>query len=270
MGARMTEAAAAEPAETDAAAPMAGCESGASEPAADGVVDVIVVGAGVSGCACAATLAEAGARVMVVSSALDVVGLPGYGPAVAPTSGRWAEMEEVFTSLASPLNLAWLDSASVPEDGTPLFVIDRRVVSIETKRALERIPGLQFRQGLVASIRPSRPADALPRGERVEVETVFGETLGARVVVLAVGMALGGVIRIGDQEMAGGRYGEVPADGLLSDLEAAGVSLEVREVRVGSRHGARSRAVTDSLVAVGRGDGRAAVKMLPGQGRDPS
>ena len=55
--------------------------------------------------------------------------------------------------LPLPLRRAWLSSAAVPESGVPVLVVDRRAVSIETKRALERTPGLKFRQGLVTDLR---------------------------------------------------------------------------------------------------------------------
>jgi len=80
--------------------------------------DVIVVGAGVSGCACAAVLAEAGAQVLVVSSSLDVVGLPGYGPEVAAPPVGWERIEEIFSDLPAPLAVAWLEAASVSRVST--------------------------------------------------------------------------------------------------------------------------------------------------------
>ena len=224
-----------------------GTEAGAPGPA---TVDVIVVGAGVSGCACAAALAVGGARVMVVSSALDVVGLPGHGPAVAPASGQWREIVQVLSSLPEALRSAWLNAASIPDDGTPLLIVDRRAVSIETKRALELIPGLQFRQGLVTDVRVvGSPEREGPVG--VEIETVFGEILAAPLVVLATGLAMGGVMRIGEQEMAGGQYGEVPATALEAALREAGVSFRETEVSVGARYGADSRFVTEALAAAG-------------------
>ena len=222
-------------------------EAGALGPE---TVDVIVVGAGVSGCACASALAVGGARVMVVSSALDVVGLPGHGPAVAPASGQWREIVQVLSSLPEALCSAWLNAASILEDGIPLLIVDRRAVSIETKRALELIPGLQFRQGLVTDVRViDSPGRGGPVG--VEIETVFGEILAAPLVVLATGLAMGGVMRIGEQEMAGGQYGEVPATALEAALREAGVSFRETEVSVGARYGADSRFVTEALAAAG-------------------
>ncbi len=115
---------------------------------------VIVVGAGVSGCACAACLAAAGAQVLLVNSALDILGLPGYGPGLFPAQGGWSELAGVLSDLPAPLRWAWLSSASVVKNGSPLLLVDRRAVSLETKRALEGMAGIDFRQGLVVEIRP--------------------------------------------------------------------------------------------------------------------
>ena len=74
-----------------------------------------------------------------------------------------------------------------------------------TKRALEWLPGLEFRQGLVNDVRmrakehvrgcggsgEEEPGGGVGR-TRVTVETVFGEMFEADTVVLAVGLGLGG------------------------------------------------------------------------------
>ena len=69
---------------------------------------------------------------------------------------------------------------------------------------------LRLRQGLVTAIREV----ATDGGVEVEVETVFGETLRADACVLAVGLALGGVVQTGTHQTLGGRYAEVPANEL--------------------------------------------------------
>ena len=73
---------------------------------------VVVVGGGVSGCACAARLAATGVQVTVVSSALDVVGLPGYGPEVWAGSGGLSEIVATLDLLPDGLRWAWLNAVS--------------------------------------------------------------------------------------------------------------------------------------------------------------
>jgi hypothetical protein len=189
----------------------------------------IVVGGGVSGCACAARLAGHGISVTVISSALDVVGLPGYGPTVEAGPAGWPQLVDVFECLPEALRRSWLGTAVVPVSGEPALVIDRRAVSVETKRALETIPGLQFRQALITDAR------VLPDG-RVEVESAFGEVFAADVVVIASGLALQGRVEVGEEVLAGGRYGEVPANELHGSLSALGMSFVETAVEVGPRY----------------------------------
>ncbi len=199
---------------------------------------VIVVGAGVSGCACAAVLAEKGIRTTVLNSALDRVNLPEYGPYLTAGAGGWSEIEETMDALPSTLCQAWLQAAAVPEDGSPMLIIDRRAVSIEAKRALEGIQGLEFRQGLVGDVR-TISAQALERNHhhenRIAVETVFGEVLEADAVVLAVGLAFGGHMTTRAGLTTGGRQGEASADGLRAALVDMGAQLRETKLEVGAR-----------------------------------
>jgi Glucose inhibited division protein A len=120
---------------------------------------ILVVGAGVSGCACAAALASAGFRVTLMNSAMDRVGLPAYGPDLLGEDGGWERLNQVLDLLPASLRMVWLQAAMRPTQGEPVLNIDRRRVSIETKRVLERLPGLQFRQGFVTDLRlvPAQP-----------------------------------------------------------------------------------------------------------------
>lgn len=239
------------------------------------VTDVIVVGAGVSGCACAAALAEGGARVLLVSSALDVVGLPGYGPVLIATSECWDEIGETLHALPGSLRAAWLNTAVAPGDGPALLVVDRRAVSVETKRVLEAMPGIQFRQGLIIDVRAVRRAGPGPEGavgrcngdaagygsvsgERpavhgmVEVETAFAEVFTARAVVLAPGLALGGRVHVGEEVLGGGRYGEVPSTALQEALQRLGFLFEQTEIEVGASYGAGGDFATEVFEAARR------------------
>ena len=105
---------------------------------------ILVVGAGVSGCACAAALARRGVGVTVLGEALDGVGRPQFGPVVSARGGL-AEVAEVLGRLPKELREVWLDAAMLPE-GAGFLIVDRRLVSVETKRRLEGMQGVEFRQ----------------------------------------------------------------------------------------------------------------------------
>jgi len=236
---------------------------------------VVVVGAGISGCACAATLTAAGVGVTFISSALDSVGQPGYGPVVSADGGGWDQVAAALAALPPVLRTPWLEaSTAAPETATEMpqtataapqtatarldpaartdsgpafFYVDRRMLSIETKRALERLPGLEFRQALVTEVRLATPR-TLPTGDdgewgphdgehcsRLIIGTAFGETIETDAVILAVGLSLDGRVRVGDDVLPGGRYGETAAAGLREALEALGATFDEQTVEIGPR-----------------------------------
>ena len=228
----------------------------------------VVVGAGVSGCACAAVLASAGVHVTLLNSAMDRVGLPGYGPEIVAGPNGWLEIGETMALLPWVLRQAWLTSAAVPVSGIPVLIVDRRAVSIETKRALERIPRLEFRQGLVTDLRikrgkrhdPDPQSDLEPGGSqpldgeqtgRAVVETVFGEVFEADAVILSIGLALGGRISAGADLLQAGRYGETPADGLKTALEVLGASLTEVSLHAGAHFPSSVTGLVGSVVGSG-------------------
>ncbi|MBN1630131.1 MAG: FAD-dependent oxidoreductase [Thermoleophilia bacterium] len=213
--------------------------------------EVLVIGGGVSGCACAAVLASKGIAVTVVNSALDGIGQPGYGPVVTAGKGGWERIVETLQRLPPLLRDVWIDAAEVPETATgssagvgsdhgvmpqkeAFFVVDRRTVSVEAKRNLETLPGLRLRQGLAEAVTIVRDGEAGNRS-RVAVETAFGEVFEGDAVVVAVGLALGGRVHVGRDVLPGGRYGETPADGLKISLEELGAEFVESRVDVGPR-----------------------------------
>jgi hypothetical protein len=220
---------------------------------------VVVVGAGVSGCACGAALATAGLRVILMNSAMDRVGLPAYGPDVIGQTGRWLEVGDVFEGLPLPLRNVWAQAATMPAGGGAVLNIDRRKISIETKRALELIPGLEFRQGFIIDVRlvaggddrqqgeledaptaPDRSVSRRTRDRRVEVETIFGEILDADAVVIAVGLSFGALADTETDVARGGRYGEPASEGLRTALEALGAEFRETSLEVGPRVSVRT------------------------------
>ncbi len=223
----------------DNAVPQGGGEAGADAVASDRAVPtVLVIGAGVSGCACAATLAAAGSRVTLINSAMDRVGLPAYGPDLVGPGGRWDGIEDTMASLPSPLRAVWVGAGMRPVCGGAVMNVDRRRVSVETKRLLELMPGLQFRQGFVADLRAVAPTtDGDP--VRVQVETIFGEVFEADAAVVAVGLSLGGLSSVGADTVEGGRYGEPASDGLFEALEGLGAEFRKVVLKVGLRGASR-------------------------------
>ncbi|GAB4251534.1 MAG: hypothetical protein Kow00122_09240 [Thermoleophilia bacterium] len=203
--------------------------SQAGTPEECGPGPVIVVGAGVSGCACALALAERGVSVILVGSALDNVGLPSYGPLLHLDAGPASEV------LPRRLRDVWERWSWEPADGSPFRVIDRRAVSLEMKQLIEGYAPIRLRQGLVTAVRAPGKDGATGGGPAVKVETAFGEMLEGVACVLAVGLGFHGRIRVGGQVLEGGRYGEVSADALARCLADGGLCFRQVERAVGAR-----------------------------------
>lgn len=202
-------------------------QAGASEEY--GLGPVIVVGAGVSGCACAIALAERGVSVILVGGALDNVGLPSHGPLLHLDGGPALEV------LPGRLRDVWERWSWEPADGSPYRVIDRRAVSLEMKQLVEAYTAIRLRQGLVTAVRSTGKEGAAGGGPAVEVETAFGEVLKGVACVLAVGLGFHGRVRVGGQILEGGRYGEVSADALAQCLADGGLCFRQVERAVGAR-----------------------------------
>ncbi|MHB0980313.1 MAG: FAD-dependent oxidoreductase [Thermoleophilia bacterium] len=212
---------------------------------------MVVVGAGVSGCVSALALAAEGVRVVLVNSALDSVGLPGYGPVVdygerggdqghRDLDSPGAGLAEVLRKAAAPLASAWLAHAWAPVGGLPLALVDRRAVSLAVKWRVENEDLIELRQGIVVAVEGrDRTDEEAESSAAVSVRTAFGERIVGDAVVVAVGLALGGRVSVGDQKLAGGRLGEVAADALLEDLRLKGAVFEEARVSVGMRLSAR-------------------------------
>jgi hypothetical protein len=258
---------------SSAAKARAGGAAGVSPAGIPVIPEVIVVGAGVSGCACAATLAAAGHRVTLINSAMDRVGLPAYGPDLIAEDGDRSSLEECLKALPPLLGAVWLEAATTPAGGEPVLNVDRRRISIETKRILEQLPGLHFRQGLVTDVRllddgSSRASESPDGGEpvgcfsspRAQVETIFGEVFEASALVIAVGMSMGGSIAVGADVMPGGRYGEPASEGVRQAMGSLGIAFRDIFLEVGARTSVWSAALRGWVSAPGE-DGAKGTKV---------
>jgi hypothetical protein len=200
-----------------------------------------------------------------MNSAMDRVGLPAYGPDLVGADGGWGRLQEALDGLPYPLREVWLAAAARPASGAAILNIDRRRISIETKRALECLPGLDFRQGFVTDLRVVVPEPSEPLGERggenavearapedaheaatrrqqmntVQVETIFGEIFDTQAVVVAAGLSLDASTLVGAATVQGGRYGEPSSEGLWTALRALGAEYRETTVEVGARVSAR-------------------------------
>jgi len=191
--------------------------------------DVVVVGAGHAGTEAAVAAARTGARVAIVTSALETIGQMSCNPAIGGVA-KGTVVREVdalggimgrATDLAS-LQFRMLNRSKGPAVWAPRAQCDRGLYRRAVRSLLEAHPNLQTIQGTVARL-------ILDDGDtRVAgVETLEGRRFAAACVVMTTGTFLRGRIHIGTStKIAGGRAGESSATHLAEQLDAIGLIVD--------------------------------------------
>src|SRR5688572_10060091 len=197
--------------------------------------DVVVVGAGHAGTEAAVAAARVGARVGVITSALESIGQMSCNPAIGGVA-KGTVVREVdalggimgrATDMAT-LQFRMLNRGKGAAVWAPRAQCDRGMYRRAVRTLLEQHRSLRCIQGTVARLLLDQES-----GTVHGVETLEGRRFGARAVVITTGTFLRGRIHIGtDTRIAGGRAGEASTIDLAEQLERAG--LEVARFKTGT------------------------------------
>ena len=195
--------------------------------------DVIVIGAGHAGTEAAVAAARRGARVGVITSALDTIGHMSCNPAIGGVA-KGTVVREVdalggimarATDMAS-VQFRMLNRSKGPAVWAPRSQCDRGLYRRAVRQLLEQQPRLRTVQGTVSKL-------VMNDGVVAGIETLEGRRFGARCVVVTTGTFLRGRIHIGtESNVSGGRAGESAATHLAEQLEQVG--LEVARFKTGT------------------------------------
>jgi tRNA uridine 5-carboxymethylaminomethyl modification enzyme len=191
--------------------------------------DVLVVGAGHAGTEAAVAAARTGARVAIVTSALETIGQMSCNPAIGGVA-KGTVVREVdalggimgrATDLAS-LQFRMLNRSKGPAVWAPRAQCDRGLYRRAVRSLLEEHASLQQIQGTVARLLIDDESQTV-----LGVETLEGRRFGATCVVITTGTFLRGRIHIGTEtKISGGRAGESAATHLAEQLERVGLVVE--------------------------------------------
>src|SRR5688572_9464767 len=196
-----------------------------SSTAFETTFDVIVIGAGHAGTEAAVAAARRGARVGVITSALDTIGHMSCNPAIGGVA-KGTVVREVdalggimgrATDLAC-IQFRMLNRSKGPAVWAPRAQCDRGMYRRAVRQLLEQHPTLRTVQGTVSRL--------LLDGETtvIGVETLEGRRFGAKAIVVTTGTFLRGRMRIGTEtRVSGGRAGEAASTHLAEQLERIGL-----------------------------------------------
>jgi tRNA uridine 5-carboxymethylaminomethyl modification enzyme len=198
----------------------------ALDSALEAAFDVLVIGAGHAGTEAAVAASRVGARVGLITSALETIGQMSCNPAIGGVA-KGTVVREVdalggimarATDLAS-LQFRMLNRSKGPAVWAPRAQCDRGLYRRAVRTLLEEHERVHTIQGTVARLLLDEPG-----GQVLGVETLEGRRFGARAVVITTGTFLRGRIHIGTEtRISGGRAGESAAVDLAEQLERLGL-----------------------------------------------
>ncbi len=187
--------------------------------------DVIVVGAGHSGCEAAHAAAKMGAKTLLLTMNLDTIAKMSCNPAVGGTAkGHIVREIDALGGIMGKvtdqtgIQFRMLNASKGPAVWSPRAQTDKFAYAAAMKHRLEKAPNLLIKQGTTESL--------VVAGNKIcGLATLEGIGYQGKTLIISSGTFMRGLIHIGQAQFPGGRAGDKPSVGLSAHLESLGFRL---------------------------------------------
>ncbi len=184
--------------------------------------DIIVVGAGHAGCEAAASAANLGSKVLLITMNMQTIAQMSCNPAMGGIAkGQIVREIDALGGYSgivtdrSMIQFRMLNRSKGPAMWSPRAQSDRMLFATTWREMLENTSNVDFYQDMVKGL-------LVKNGKCYGVKTGLGHDIKAGAVVLTNGTFLNGVIHIGEKNFGGGRVSEKPATGITEQLVTLG------------------------------------------------